>query len=763
MRSGNILSRFFGENTFGGFEIVLFFILVLFIFTNVPALKLGLPYIYNWDEPGMMIPVINALKTGNFNQFKTPQETRIYDGYIHWAVLGAAFVNFLLLTGRGAILSLGELHLSTAWDLEISHPSFYLTGRLVILIAGLICLCLLYQIAAKSVNKFVALLAAFILAIVPRFGFYSTKTLPYVPMTLGVLLTVYFLLRYNETPSWKHLTFTALAIAMAASMRITCVILLVPAIIVLLWSKTHNKILRICSLVGISLFAEIMINFHQLVSFDSYMDYIHRLVLQSQVIVPEYADGVPGFSQIRHYGLTLINWFRDTGGGIIPLYYFCILAIPVFFMKSKFRVNFILWSIPGILFFQLIEMKYNRVVQICFLIPFIALLAAIGIYNSVRIMLWAGNLIRKHCRLRSSNPCRRMVYVIIASLVAIFMINPVFLFGSLLDRYRIDTNDSRTKAMLWIADNADRMDTVVVAEELRVHPHDLRLPGLKQMARYCRFEEFKNFPAQKMSPKWMVGLFKKLQQSPEFIYRQPDLALYFFQKNMFYINSPSIIIKKGEEITCDWLEQNNFFGGYIVGYKDMTSRKHKEKISLFGLHSVDKPVKSYGDKFLFADSISVNPRVDIFRIPPKDGCYVPLSECDIQAPKGYFLSGDTMILYRRGNVIVPLKDFSPGKYRLWLNARGDKIRGEGPKIRIKIEGKDTPEEKAVDDLEINSNQFKIYASKTFIISPEVYEPRIRIEFYYDDLQRRGRVLYVKDIFVEKLKNVCSQPRAIQLL
>ena len=184
MRSeGNIPSAF-RERKFNRYSIPVFLILVLFFYVNLPALKLGLPYVYHRDEKGTMIPVLHALKTGNFNQFETPQETRIYDGYAHWAILGVAFINYIIETSRGEISGPGDFYFSTSWDQEVSHPSFYLIGRLVILIFGLICLYLLYRIASESGSKATALLAIFILALLPKFGFYSTKALPYVPMTL---------------------------------------------------------------------------------------------------------------------------------------------------------------------------------------------------------------------------------------------------------------------------------------------------------------------------------------------------------------------------------------------------------------------------------------------------------------------------------------------------------------------------------------------------------------------------------------------------
>lgn len=737
--------------TFRGFDAVLILTLALFILVNFPALRFGLPYVYFWDEPGMMVPVLHALKTGNFNQFTTPQGTQIYDGYIHWVILGASFFHFLAQTGRGAIPEWGDLQFSADWDLEVSHPSFYLTGRLVILLSGLACLLLLYLVANRLAGKSIARLSVFILAVLPRFGIYSTRALPYVPMTLGVLLTAYLLLRYSENPSWKNLAAVGAAVALAASARVTYIILLIPAAGVLLAAKTPGKFVRLCVLAAISIGGEIAINFHQLLSFDLFMQYLHRLTMQAQVAVPEYADGVPGIEQLRHYLSELFGWFAGIGSGFIPLLYFAVPAVPTLLRRNRLRGNLIVWSVPVILLLQLLTIKYNRVAQICFLMPFAALLIAIGIANTYGVIIRAGELARRRFRIFPESESRRAAVLIAFGLIAILVLNPVLLADGLLRRHRIDTKDSRTRAMQWVADNAGRMETVVVAEELKVHPLDLRLLHLKRIEDYCRTDEFQKVPPESLNRRWMAGLLDKLKTTPEYVYRRPDLAIYFFRANRIPVDPPTVIVRPGGEITPDWLARMNLFQGYVVGYDYLRHRRREAPVAEFGMLSFEEPVKTFGTRPLFTGSISINPRVDIYRIPQRSGREISPRELEIDAPGGYFVSGDPVVLYRRGSVTIPLRGLAPGEYRLWLNARGERIRRPGPKIRIGLEGEDGETGVVIDDLEIDSRDFKVYNSKKFIVGADPDRLRLRIEFYYEDLQRQGRVLYLSGLFVERLR------------
>jgi 4-amino-4-deoxy-L-arabinose transferase-like glycosyltransferase len=146
------------------------------------ALGHGIPFAVGVDEPETMERVVRIMKTGDFNPhfFDCPSL------YIY-AQVGVACVRFLLGTLSGVWFSLGN----------VGPSDFYLWGRAVTAILGMLTVLLVYRIGMRWGTRH-AVLAAALLALMPHHVRESHYVLTDVPMTFFTTLTLLLALGAHE-------------------------------------------------------------------------------------------------------------------------------------------------------------------------------------------------------------------------------------------------------------------------------------------------------------------------------------------------------------------------------------------------------------------------------------------------------------------------------------------------------------------------------------------------------------------------------------
>ena len=171
--------------------------------------------------------------------------------------------------------------------------------------------------------------------------------------------------------------------------------------------------------------------------------------------------------------------------------------------------------------------------------------------------------------------------------------------------------------MIWLAERVKPTDKIVIAEELHIRKDDQRVIKLKQVYDFIKSEKFKKINQKDLINSTDGHILKKLQHSPEFVYEKADLVFNFFKTNKFKITSPEIIIRKGEEITEEWIADS--FVNYVVGYDNKVvydkfpfyDPQFREFHKEFSLSHI-KPIKSFKMLPLQKKLFSKEPEVNIY-------------------------------------------------------------------------------------------------------------------------------------------------------
>ena len=125
----------------------------------------GLPYVHTWDEPQMADSALRIMKSGDLNpHFFT------YGSVLIYLYVLVDIFHYLFLMGRpetaaAFLTSLDDIktHFETGWLWTISHPSFYLWNRYLMAMAGAAAVAVSYGIGRKLGGRGAGLLAAALL------------------------------------------------------------------------------------------------------------------------------------------------------------------------------------------------------------------------------------------------------------------------------------------------------------------------------------------------------------------------------------------------------------------------------------------------------------------------------------------------------------------------------------------------------------------------------------------------------------------------
>ncbi len=209
---------------------------------------LGLPYVYNFDDPQIAAHALNILKTGDWNpHFFAYGSLMIYID----TVVDAA--NYLRLAGlpmgaRESLIGFDQLHLidtiaapadgSAVWYWTISHPSFYLWDRYVTALFGAGTVALTYAVARRIAPGPAALVPPLLLAVVPVHIVLSGLTTTDVPVGFMVAAVTLAAMTFAETGGLTAFMTSLVFVGLAAATKYNSGLILISPLLALV--MRHN-------------------------------------------------------------------------------------------------------------------------------------------------------------------------------------------------------------------------------------------------------------------------------------------------------------------------------------------------------------------------------------------------------------------------------------------------------------------------------------------------------------------------------------------
>jgi hypothetical protein len=422
--------------------------------------KIGLPYLYYWDEPQTASTALKIMKSGDFNpQFFNYGSMMIYSNLLvdilhYLSLMGHAATEDSYLTNINQI----KINADTGWHWTISHPSFYHWNRVLTTLLGTATVLVAYMIGKQVFNKWIGVIAAVFLAVLPYHISQSALITPDAPAAFFVLTVTLFSVLFINHKKLSYfilsLVFVGVAIATKYNSAITMILPLIALIIVYFRSRQSVKTYMWFLIPLLPVLIFLMIMPYAIIDMTSFLRDVGFEVRHYKVKGHGSKTSLPGWDffsfQMRqfyaHLGLAniLVMGLGLLGIFLRPMLIF-VLIIPVIYVvyMSGMTVNF-----------------HRNFVQVY---PFLALLFAAGFYVLYEVLLF---LQRRFLPFKKRLPVATVVAVILSYLVPQS-------YTSIVDSVnKYNRNDSRTK-VVNIINEMSGIKAVVIAKELRVHSQDL--------------------------------------------------------------------------------------------------------------------------------------------------------------------------------------------------------------------------------------------------------------------------------------------------
>jgi hypothetical protein len=452
--------------------------------------KAGLPYIHSWDEPNIFSHALAILKTGDFHpRLFTYGSLTIYLNFI------VDFLHYLVLMGRpetaGAYLKhINELKIGLDipgdghWRWWLSHPSFLHWNRLLSVLLGTGTIIMTYRLGNFLCNRWSALAAAALLAVVPFHIALSAKVLPEAPMGFffftAITLAVSFLLNKQRAPFFLSLIFCGAA---AATKLNGGLVVLAPALALIFLQLSREECVSPYDWFWIFLLpvvAFLVFMPYAFIDFTAFMKNFGSHVRVYKVLGAGGATIEPGWT---HFVFQLSK-FRENVGIVTLL--FCVPGL-IFLLSRKAGIVTVAPAMLYLVFFLGTTVSYHR--NLIVIYPFLALTCALGIYVSMRAME-RGIQYLPEIRFPIKKYLPHLSVFIIAALILpnAYQETKVAwaLSGSLENRTR-----ASLEAGAWA--RKSKVQNIIIVRELRIHTIDLAKIGVKYKVvglndlRKCKF------------------------------------------------------------------------------------------------------------------------------------------------------------------------------------------------------------------------------------------------------------------------------------
>jgi hypothetical protein len=445
----------------------LWFCLILavgFLFRAIQT-HLGLPYVYNFDDPQIAAHALTIMKTGDWNpHFFAYGSLMIYID----TIVDAA--NYLRLAGvqPGQPESLASYHHinninsiaapvdgQLDWYWTISHPSFYLWDRYVTATFGTATIAVTYALSRRVIPGLLSLLPALLLAIMPVHIVQSGLTTTDVPVALFVCAATLAALIFAETgrltPFLTSLLFTGLAGATKYNSGVVLVVPLI-ALVIQFWDDRGSiRWWHWALLIAVPAATFLAAMPYALLDFKHFITDLADSVSSYHAPGPRQAR--PG---IRHLRLILGQFAENFGmiGGLLSLIGIATLIVALRTRKSL--AVLIAFPVLFILYMSTTTTDYHRNYMQVY--PFLCLYAGYAMF--MMSTLFAG--------FKAPTYIPAVICLLLASIAAVPLLYHSIANAAEVARAR----DTRTEAVLR-AEALTDVGQFEVLDELHIHSFDL--------------------------------------------------------------------------------------------------------------------------------------------------------------------------------------------------------------------------------------------------------------------------------------------------
>ncbi len=400
-------------------------VIVLGLCLRVWGISYGLPYLYHPDEPLGVNVAINMIKTGDLNPHSFAYGSLFF-------YLNTIAQYFFYQAGKLAgmfqspadIPGLVQLALGVGQSLM---PTQIRVGRLVSILAGVLCIPMAYWLGVRLGDRKTGLLASAFVAVSPSLVLHSLFITPNILATLMVMLTLGTLLRLTSASRWPSFMLVGIAFGCAVASKYNAALLLLPCLVTYLtlykrsiWKKPQVYLsLLVAGLTFLIVTPYAMLDFNKFIA-DVRFEMEHYAVM-----------GHPGME-----GNTLefyITYLLKTHG----LLAFIGLAMTLAYVKARNRNGLILaaFVVPYVAYVSSLRVRNDRTILI--VLPILLVMAADGLLTLWRWPSAAAGV--RHFGLR--------VAVVVFVVVSIGFLS----VQTVTQNVSLVTPDGREYARQWIA------------------------------------------------------------------------------------------------------------------------------------------------------------------------------------------------------------------------------------------------------------------------------------------------------------------------
>jgi len=424
--------------------------------------KIGLPYLYYWDEPQTASTALHIMKSGDLNpHFFAYGSMMIYANLLvdilhYFSLMGHSHTAESFLTNINDI----QINTDTGWRWTISHPSFYHWNRVLSALMGVGTVFVTFLIGRLAFNRWIGLIAAAFLAILPfhviRSAWVSTDS----PVTFFVLLVVLFSLLFIKSHKLSYFILSLVFAGVAIATKYNSGLAVLIPFISLLWlyfkSKESVKSYMWFLVPTIPIAVFLMIMPYAIIDLPTFLRHVGGEIRHYKVLGQGYGHtSSPG---LEHLKFQLLQFYSNIGffnGVMIGLGIAGILFRPLFIFTLMMPLLYISYMIGT-------KVNYHRnFVQVY---PFLALLFASGFYVLYSII--------EKVRIRLEWQKAWIAPLAVAIVVLLFLV-PQASSTYALAKMEKKARDSRTHTIADI-NTLQGFKKLVIAKELRIHWQDLR-------------------------------------------------------------------------------------------------------------------------------------------------------------------------------------------------------------------------------------------------------------------------------------------------
>lgn len=408
--------------------IALLVILLIASFLRFWGIDYGLPYSYWVDEYHEVMRALE-LGAGGFNA------DRIGKGGLYLLLFIEYGMYFVWLHVTGTVDSVAEFARHFVTD-----PSmFYLLGRMTSAIFGVLTVLFVFLIGRDAYSRTAGLLAALFLAVYPLHVDLSHRIIVDPMMTGLAAGALYFVLRVAHTGSRSAYVFSAVFAALAATTKISAVVLIVPMLVAHAYSE------RACGRgpawwlvganpwIGAAVYTGILLatNPGLLLNADALLDLFARQVDSPRIEATQSVGEPIARNERPNLYLYYISTFVDSSGPALALTSACGLAYALW---KRSVADVVLVAFAGVYFIAIASTSSQTLYYPRYSLPLILVM-----------LVFAGRLAAD---LVDILPRLRFVTLVLLSIILIAGLLPEALRGSWL----LTQQDSRTLAKSWIED-----------------------------------------------------------------------------------------------------------------------------------------------------------------------------------------------------------------------------------------------------------------------------------------------------------------------